>query len=129
MKCSQCQFENAAEETHCQQCGAELATPSRGIVPVTSRLPAVLQNPVVPKSVAAGVGALALGVGLELLRRNLLSRLIPAAKTTQQALPVLNEVKDTLFPQSSKQIKLPKGYEMQESVVYIRRIIRKESKL
>ena len=82
---------------------------------MTANLPAVLQHPQLPR-VAAGVGALAFGFGLELLRRNLLTRLAKPGRATPKLLPAqsIMDLKDALTPQSVRTQKLPKGYEIQE---------------
>jgi hypothetical protein len=73
------------------------------------------------------MGAVALGVGIELLRRGVMARLSrPPAHAVESALPVLAGAKDILFPRSEKPVKRPKkGYEIEETVVYVRRIIRR----
>ena len=101
--------------------------PSTSLVTTHNRLPTVLHNPQLPR-VAAGVGALAVGVGLELLRRSLLARLSQPPRLPQpvsNTLPMLNRLKDVLFPQNEKKYKLPKNYEIQETVVYMQRVIRR----
>ena len=84
------------------------------------------QHPQLPR-VAAGVGALAFGFGLELLRRNLLTRLAKPVRATPKLLPAqsIMDLKDALTPQSVRTQKLPKGYEIQETAIYISRVIRK----
>lgn len=92
-------------------------------------LPAVLQNTQLSKGVAAGVGAVALGVGIELLRRSLISKLtqVPSSsRALENALPTVDGLKDILFPQNNKPLKPPKGYEIHETVVYMRRVIRRQ---
>jgi len=84
-----------------------------------------LHNPQLPR-LAAGVGALALGFGLELLRRNLLARAAKASQSAAEMLPVLGGLQNVLKPQTDRAVKLPKGYEIQETVVYIRRVIRRQ---
>ena len=113
MRCPNCHTDYTEEDLYCRQCGADLVVPSTStsLVAAQNHLPAILYNPQVSKSVAAGVGALALGVGIELLRRNLLTRLKPTTVITQ-TLPVLGGVKDIIFPQQNKAVKLPKGYEI-----------------
>lgn len=127
MHCPNCHAEYVEEDLYCRQCGADLIegqTSSTSIVPAQTRLPALLQNTLAPRRVAAGVGALALGVGLELLRRGLLARLArPAA--TESVFPIVRGIKDALSPQDKKSSKLPKGYEVRETVVLVHRVIRR----
>jgi hypothetical protein len=72
------------------------------------------------------VGAIAVGVGLELLRRSLLTRLARPSRAVEHALPTLTGLKDILMPQHNKPLKMPKGYEVQETMVYMRRVIRRQ---
>ncbi len=113
------------EETYCYECGTDLTSSSKSLVTLQAKLPAVLYRSPVPRSVAAGVGALALGMGIELLRRNMLSRL-RLRRTKKDSLPAMtiSGLKDMLFSQSDKSVKLPKGYELHETVVYMSRVVR-----
>jgi hypothetical protein len=120
MRCLNCHAEYVEADQFCRQCGVELTAPSTSLVSSQSGLPAVLYNPQVPRSVAASVGALALGVGIELLRRTLVARLTRPSRAT--TLPALTDIKDILAPSQSKP---PRGYEVQETVVYMRRVIRR----
>ncbi len=108
MRCPDCHTEYRAEDLYCRQCGTDLTTStSTSIVATRSNLPTILYNPQVPRGVAAGVGALALGVGIELLRRNLFARLNPGRTI-------------------KKIMKVPRGYEIHETIVYAKRVIRPE---
>jgi hypothetical protein len=124
MICLECRTGCAAEDIYCRRCGADLAIPSKSLVPVQSHLPAMLQNPQLPR-VAAGVGAIVVGVGLELLRRTLLARL---TRSTPNLLPTLSplQTRDLLGRPRKKSRKRRKGYEVQETVVYMSRVIRHE---
>lgn len=124
MYCPNCRAEGLDDELYCRFCGAELVEHSTSLVPRNSYLPAVLQGPQMSR-VVAGVGAVAVGVGLELLRRSLLARLERPPAPVTNALPTLNGLKDILLPET-KTAKLPRGYEVEETVVYMRRIIRRE---
>ncbi len=124
MQCPECQSTITKNDIYCSQCGADLTVPSTGLVPVEKNLPALLYNLPVPRGVAASVGAVAVGMGLELLRRGVLARLSQPARPIENALPALTGIKDLLMPQNNK--KLPKGYEVHETVVYMRRVIRRE---
>ena len=125
MRCPSCDAKNVEGDTYCSSCGADLTTRSTSVVPMQSSLPALFTKSPVSKNVAAGVGALAFGVGLELLRRNLLARL-QTNHAVDQSLPALTGIKDILFPQNSKPMKLPRGYEMQETIMVVRRVVRRE---
>ena len=126
MRCSNCHFEYTEGDTYCRSCGAELTESSKSLVPIQANLPAILQHPQLPRSVAAGVGALALGVGLELLRRNLLSRFVPAAPhVVEHGLSVLSSLKDLWQPRHERPLKPPKGYEVHETIIYMRRVVRR----
>lgn len=127
MICPSCRAGCTVGDVFCRRCGADLGVPSKSLVPVQSHLPVVLQNPQLPR-LAAGVGALAVGVGLELLRRGLLARLARPSRASAKLLPTLspNHVREIFASPEKKPTKLPKGYEMQEVVVYISRVIRRE---
>ena len=128
MQCPNCHAEHLADDLYCRHCGADLTTPSTSLVPSHINLPAVI-GPQLPR-VAAGVGALAVGFGLELLRRNLLARLTRSSRSLTHvagSLPTLSDLQDVLIPQNNKPSKLPKGYEIHETVEYMRRVIRREN--
>ncbi len=124
MRCPNCHAKYTADETYCRNCGTDLAPVSTSVVPTQSNLPALLYNSPVPRNVAAGVGALAVGVGIELLRRNLLARL-QTNRAVEQSLPALTGIKDILFPQNNKLKRPPRGYEMHETVMVVRRVVRR----
>ncbi len=125
MVCPYCHEENPEGEQYCRYCGEDLTgSSSRSLVPFSSRLPAVLHSPQLPR-IAAGVGALAVGVGLELLRRSLVARATRALQPASNALPVVSKVQDMLSPQNEKTLRVPKNYEVQETIVYIQRVIRR----
>ena len=74
MLCPNCHSRSSEDDLHCRQCGADLTIPSTSLVLTTqNRLPAVMNNPQIPR-LAASVGAVAVGVGIELLRRSLIAR-------------------------------------------------------
>ncbi|WP_376795750.1 hypothetical protein [Thermogemmatispora sp.] len=137
MVCPECQASCAPEDQRCPVCGAELVIPvSRSLVtrprpalePRRLQWPAALRGPV--QGVAAGVGALAVGVGLELLRRrltSLLARSAGAGRQAAQALPLLSHLKPLEPLSSAKAPKLPRGYEIHETVIYVQRVIRRRS--
>jgi hypothetical protein len=95
-------------------------------VPVQERLPAVWTASPLPR-VAAGVGAVALGVGLELLRRGLLARLARSGRRSTKLLPALtsSSLRPLLSDGERRPAKLPRGYEVHETVVYMQRVIRR----
>ncbi len=129
MVCPNCRAGCAAQDIFCRRCGADLSVPSKSLVPMQTQLPALLSNSPLPR-VAAGVGAVAVGVGLELLRRGLLTRLARSgAKRSTRLLPALGptHVRELLSNNEQKKpLKLPKGYEIHETVVYMSRVIRRE---
>src|SRR5947209_5454067 len=127
MLCPECRANCSTEDVFCRRCGADLSAPSTSLVPVTSHLPAIAQHPQLPR-LAAGVGALAVGFGLELLRRNLLARLEKPVRSTSKALvpQTIMEMKNPFAQQQSKSIKLPKGYTIEETAIYVSRVIRRE---
>jgi hypothetical protein len=125
MLCPSCRAGCAAEDTFCRRCGADLGISSRSLVPVPSRLPTVLHSPQLPR-LAAGVGALMVGVGLELLRRSMLARL--AGRRSARTLPTLASgvVRELFVHPQERSVKLPRGYEAHETMVYMSRVIRRE---
>lgn len=127
MLCPNCSAGCLEDDLYCSRCGADLTVPSKSLVMAHSNLPSVLNNPQLPR-LAAGVGAVAVGFGLELLRRNLLTRLARSSRSAAKLLPAptIDGLKDLLAPQENKPMKLPKGYEIHETVVYLRRVIRRE---
>jgi hypothetical protein len=124
MLCPTCRAACSTDDLYCRNCGADLTAPSTSLVPARTRLPAVFSNPQLPR-LAAGVGALAVGAGLELLRRSLLARLARSSRSVANTLPTFDSLRDLLAPQVEK--KLPRGYEVHETIVYVRRVIRREN--
>lgn len=127
MHCPSCRAGCAVEDTFCRRCGFDLVVPSKSLIPVQQRLPTVLQHPQLPR-VAAGMGALALGVGIELLRRGWLARLARPRHKAARALPTLasNAVRELFASSENKPVKLPKGYAIHETIVYVSRVLRRE---
>src|SRR6266567_6209223 len=111
MQCPKCRAKYTEEDLYCRQCGLELTDTSTSIVPMQSFLPAVLYNSPLPRKVAASVGALALGFGLELLRRGLVARMAKPVRAPEPALPTLDGIRDMLGSQNGKARKPPRGYE------------------
>jgi hypothetical protein len=127
MLCPECRATCSTEDVFCRHCGTDLTIPSTSLVPLTSHLPAVAQHPQLPR-LAAGVGALAVGFGLELLRRNLLARLEKPVRSTSKALmpQTITGMKNAFTQQQTRTIKLPKGYRIEETAIYFNRVIRRE---
>lgn len=124
MLCPKCNAGVLENDLYCRKCGADLSVPSTSLVTVRPNLPA-LNRPQLPR-LAAGVGALAFGFGLEILRRGLVTRLSRPTKSLGSALPAVSDLRNVLMPQDNKNLKLRKGYEIHETVVYMRRVIRRE---
>lgn len=123
MRCAHCHTEYREEDIYCRQCGADLTETSTSVVPIQRQLPALLYNSPLPRNVAASVGALALGVGIELLRRGVLARLSKAPLPVESTLPMLGGLKDVLLPRNEKPAKRrKKGYQVEETVIYMRRV-------
>lgn len=125
MRCPNCRTDYGKAERYCRQCGHELEDISRSIVTTRRSLPTTLAQSAIPRRVAAGVGALALGVGIEIVRRNLLARLLNTPQAKKGTRAIAGSVKDLIFHPREKTMKLPKGHEMQETIVYVRRSIRR----
>src|SRR5712692_5433511 len=122
MLCPSCNAGCSENDLYCHTCGADLTIPSKSLVPTRKQLPAVFNKLHLPR-LAASAGAVAAGVGLELLRRGLLARLAKPSQSVDRALPTLDGLRDLLTPQTNK--KLPKDYEVHETIVYMRRVIRR----
>jgi hypothetical protein len=130
MLCPGCQAERLETDEFCTICGSELGASSTSLVPTRNRanLPTILRNPQLPR-LAAGVGAVAFGFGLELLRRNIASRVAKSALGAAPKLiasPAFNGMKESLIPQQVRPFKLPKGYEIEETAIYVSRVIRRK---
>lgn len=126
MVCPNCHSVCEEEELSCRYCGTDLALASASIVPLQRHLPTLFSRSQLPRGVAASVGAVAVGVGLELLRRSVLAHLSRPPRTVENALPLLNSLKGILLPQNDKPLKSTrKVYEIEETVVYMRRVIRR----
>jgi hypothetical protein len=125
MRCPDCHAEAGQGDTYCRHCGADLVGTSMSLVPAQRGLPALLSNSSLPRRVAAGVGAVALGVGIELLRRNMVARIFPS-RSLPRVSPTGFDLKDVVSSRPDKAVKLPKGYEIHETVVYMTRIVRRQ---
>lgn len=123
MLCPNCRAACSEDDLYCRNCRADLAKPSTSLIPTRRHLPAVLTNLRLQR-LAAGVGVVAASAGLELLRRTLLARLAKPSRPVAKSLPTLEGVQDLLMPNVNKN--LPRGYEVHETIVYMRRVIRRE---
>jgi hypothetical protein len=113
------------DDIYCHRCGTDLTLTTKSLVPTQTHIPTLFQNSQLPR-VAASVGAIALGVGLELLRRRFIAR-IPRTASNYVAVPTVSTVRDIFTNQGNQQLKLPKGYEVHETAVYFKRVIRREA--
>ena len=127
MLCPNCRAGCMEEDIYCHRCGTDLTLTSKSLVPTQTHLPTLLQNSQLPR-VAASVGALALGVGLELLRRRLIARItrLPRSASNYIPAPTVDTMREIFTTQRNQQLKLPKGYEIHETAVYFKRVIRRE---
>ena len=127
MVCPVCGASHGAAESYCRRCGADVTIPSTMMVPVKPALPAVPERPSRAMTPAkAGATIVAVGVGYELLRwglkfwlRKPIGRSLPALT----ALPTLSNLVN-LHSGNRPQQRLPKGYEVTETVIYMQRVIR-----
>ena len=127
MLCPNCYAGCMVDDIYCHRCGTDLTLTSKSLVPTQTHLPTLLQNSQLPR-LAASVGALALGVGLELLRRRLVARItrLPRSASNYLSAPTVDAMRGIFSTEGDKPLKLPKGYEIHETAVYIRRVIRRE---
>ena len=128
MLCPNCRAECMADDIYCHQCGTDLTLSSKSLVPAQTRHPTLLQNSQLPR-LAASVGALAVGVGLELLRRRFLARMtcLPRSASNYVSVPTVDAMREIFSTERDQSLKLPKGYEIHETAVYFKRVIRREN--
>ncbi|HEU5368953.1 MAG TPA: hypothetical protein VFU69_10830 [Ktedonobacterales bacterium] len=127
MVCPVCGASHGAAESYCRRCGADVTIPSTMMVPVKPALPALPERPSRTMTPArAGATIVAVGVGYELLRwglkfwlRKPMGRSLPALT----ALPTLGNLLN-LHSGTRPTHRLPKGYEVSETVIYMQRVIR-----
>jgi len=127
MLCPNCSAGCMAGDMYCHRCGTDLTLSSKSLVPTQNHLPTLIQSSQLPR-LAVSVGAIALGVGLELLRRRLIGRITPLPQTASKYIsaPPVDTIRELFSKQENQQLKLPKGYEIHETAVYFKRVIRKE---
>ncbi len=127
MVCPVCGGSQKAAESYCRRCGADVTIPSTTVVPSKSALPAVPERASralapVKAGAKAGAGIVALGVSYELLRWGLKLWL----RRPERALPVLSALPtlgNLLNLHSGTEGRLRKGYQVTETVVYMKRVI------
>ncbi len=127
MICPNCSAECMAGDIYCHRCGTDLTLSTKSLVPAQNHLPTLIQNSQVPR-IAVSVGAIALGVGLELLRRRLVPKVTPLPQNASKYIsaPTVDTIREMFSKQENQQLKLPKGYEIHETTVYFKRVIRRE---
>jgi hypothetical protein len=125
MLCPNCRAGCMTDDIYCHRCGTDLTLTTKSLVPTQTHIPTLFQNSQLPR-VAASVGAIALGVGLELLRRRFIAR-IPRTASKYVSVPTVSTMRDIFTNQGNQQLKLPKGYEVHETAVYFKRVIRREA--
>ena len=127
MLCPNCRAGCMTDDIYCHRCGADLTLSTKSLVPTQTNLPTLLENTQLPR-LADSVGALALGVGLELLRRRLIARItrLPRSASSYVSAPTVDAMREIFSTQGNKPLKLPKGYEIHETAVYFKRVIRRE---
>jgi hypothetical protein len=127
MLCSNCNAGCMEGDIYCHHCGTDLTSSSKSLVLAQNHLPTLIQNSQLPR-LAVSVGAIALGVGLELLRRRLIGRITPLPQSASNYIsaPTVDAIRDLFSKQENQQLKLPKGYEIHETAVYFKRVIRRE---
>ena len=127
MLCPNCRAGCMEDDIYCHRCGTDLTLSSKNLVPTQTRLPTRLQNSQLPR-LAASVGALALGFGLELLRRRFLARItrLPRSASNYVSVPTVDAMREIFSSERDQSLKLPKGYEIHETAVYFKRVIRRE---
>ena len=128
MLCPNCRAGCMTDDIYCHRCGTDLTLTTKSLVPTQTHVPTLFQNSQLPR-VAASVGAIALGVGLELLRRRFIARIprIPRSASSYVSVPMVDTIREIFTTQGNKSLKLPKGYEIHETAVYFKRVIRRES--
>ena len=127
MLCPNCRAGCMEDDIYCHRCGTDLTLTSKNLVPTQTRLPTRLQNSQLPR-LAASIGALALGVGLELLRRRFLARItrMPRSASNYVSVPRVDAMREIFSTERNEPLKLPRGYEIHETAVYFKRVIRRE---
>ncbi len=126
MVCPVCGATHKAAESYCRRCGADVTIPSTMMVPVRSALPSVPARPSRTLTPAkAGASLVALGVGYELLRWGVklwLKKPVGRSLPALTALPALGNLLN-LHSGNRPTRRLPKGYEVTETVIYMQRVI------
>src|SRR5437667_12794859 len=98
MLCPNCRAGCMTDDIYCHRCGADLTLSSKSLVPTQTNLPTLLENTQLPR-LADSVGALALGVGLELLRRRLIARItrLPRAASSYDSTPTVDARREIFY--------------------------------
>jgi len=128
MLCPNCRAGCMTDDMYCHRCGTNLTLPSKA----SCQCNQIFQRYCITRNLprlAVGVGALAVGVGLELLRRSLVARMtrLPRSTSSYLSMPTFDVMRDVFSAQGDKALKLQRGYEIHETAVYLRRVIRREA--
>jgi len=127
MMCPVCGAAHKVAESYCRRCGADVIIPSTTVVPSRPPLPVVSERSsrvLAPfkAGAKAGAGIVALGVSYELLRWGVKLWL----RRPERAMPLLSTLPtlgNLLNLHSGTQGRLRKGYQVTETVVYMKRVI------
>jgi hypothetical protein len=131
MLCPVCEASCGDVLSYCRRCGADVTIASTTVVPLKPALPVVPERPIralIPAPVKTGAGLVALGLGYEIVRlglRFLLKHPLGRALPALTSLPTLGNRINLPGTDGARNStpRLPKGYQVTETVYYIHRVI------